>query len=275
MKCQAIYPVGTSRNGGSAIGITICIITSLFNVMSNSTLVYSLVKLKLLHKATFIFYFFMTLSDLLIAAFLQPMVSYIETVSKQSCTITDIVGQFLALTLCEFSGLMITLVAIDRYYQIVLVQNYVTFMSKSKALVLVLLAAIICTIVGTVSVIASFWLFIYEFLLFLSVSNAMILLTVCITYLKGYRELHSRVTASNRAIEIRIARHIAALLVAMSVCYIPTFAAQPLWVYSKYKAKHGPSTTVTLFVSSVAPLVIVNSILNTIILNKTAILCLT
>ena len=92
MKCQAIYPVGKPSNGGNAIGITIGIFTWLFNVMSNSILIYTLVKLKLMGKATFIFYFFMALSDLLIASFLQPIVVYIQTVSKQTCTITEVVG---------------------------------------------------------------------------------------------------------------------------------------------------------------------------------------
>ena len=59
--------------------------------------------------------FYMSMSDLMISMILQQLMAYTSANGDENCTVHDVIGQCLASSLCEFSGLMMMMIAVDRY----------------------------------------------------------------------------------------------------------------------------------------------------------------
>lgn len=266
MKCQSLFPTERSYSNGDGTTFALKVIIFVCNIIANGGLLYAIIKLQLTRRPAFIFYSFTCLSDLLISILIQPLMAYTATLPIKSCTILDVIAQCLAHSLCEFSGIMLTLVAIDRYQLMRQKQNWHLIMNKRRAFECVLVSFFVCIIVGVLSVFSSLLSFVYEFQLVLSAINAIILLIVLFIYIRGYIHLTNSVNDLNADVGQRVAKFIAIILAIMALCYIPTFIVYPWYLYNRYKAQHADYKESAFMVVLLSPLVIINSFLSALVL---------
>lgn len=80
MKCYTIFAKEASIDKDKSVaGTVINVLVLLLNIVTNSSLIYAILKLKLTRKPTFVFYLFMGINDLIIAVVLQPLVGYLSS----------------------------------------------------------------------------------------------------------------------------------------------------------------------------------------------------
>ena len=206
MLCQSLFPTERSyANGDSAsliFNITLCI----FNLTANGSLIYALVKLRLINRPSFLFYFSMSLSDFLISLLLQPMMAYTATLQDNNCTPSDVVAQVMAHSFCEFSGLMMTLIAVDRHFQMRRKENWNLIMSLSRARQFIVACSGFCLIIAALSALSSLYSFIYEFQLVLSIVNGSVMVIVMYIYIRGYCHLRNSVANLSTNLGLRVAK---------------------------------------------------------------------
>ena len=266
MQCQSLFPTERSYANGNTASLIFNIILCISNLTANGSIMYALTKLRLIDRPSYLFYFSMSISDFLISLILQPMMAYTATFQDNSCTTFDVVAQVIAHTLCEFSGLMIMLIAIDRHFQMRRKENWHVIMSSSRARQCIVACSGFCLIIAVVSALSSFYSFIYEFQLILSVVNGSITVIVMFVYIRGYCHLRNSVASLSTNLGLRVAKYITIILVIMAVCYIPTFIAYPMYLYERYaiKSKNYKTTAAVAFL--VSPLIVINSFLSAVVL---------
>lgn len=190
MKCYTIFAKEASIDKDKSVaGTVINVLVLLLNIVTNSSLIYAILKLKLTRKPTFVFYLFMGINDLIIAVVLQPLVGYLSSQNINMCTPLDVIGQFLAHSLCQFSGLMMTFVAFDRYLHMKLLINYNSSMNSKKAYTLVFVAFIACLLIAASSALSSIYRFVFIFQVILTTINIIVLVAVFVVYLRTFHYL--------------------------------------------------------------------------------------
>ena len=266
MRCQSLFPNKRSLTNGDLSGLIFNIATCIINLSANGSIIYAILRLRLNTKPCFMFYLSMSISDLLISLTLQPMVAYTSTLQDKKCTFDDIVAQVLAHSLCQFSGLMMMLIAVDRYFQMRRKNNWHTLMSRMRARLCIAACLGLCLILALISALSSLYAFVYEFQLVLSIANGGILVFVMLVYIRGYCHLRNSIVEFNTNVGLHVAKYIAFILVIMAVCYIPTFIVYPIYLYRRYAAGSMNYKGAASLLGLVSPLVIVNSFLSAMVL---------
>ena len=262
MKCQSLLPTTRSYSNGDRINISINIILAIVSLTVNGTLFHSIIKLKMSQRTTFRFCLYMCVSDFLISLILQPLISYVSALSENICTAYDVLIQCMAHGFYQFSGFMMTLVAIERYYQLGNRQNTDEHFNKRTANRLIILALVLCLFLVLCSGLSSFYMFLFELQAVLTAINLSIFIAVMILYIKGIRLLRNAVAPTNNNLLVnRVSRKIVTLVVILVLCYIPMFIVYPLYLYRKYKLSKDIDPYMTIAMSFTVPLPVVNGIL--------------
>ena len=271
MKCYTIFAKEAFiEKDESVAGKVINVLVLFLNIVTNSSLIYAILKLKLTRKPTFVFYLFMGINDPLIAIVLQPLVGYVSSQNINMCTPLDVVGQVLAHSLCQFSGLMMTFIAFDRYLHMKLLTNYNYSMNNKKAYTLVFVAFVLCLLIAASSALSSIYRFVFTFQAVLTAINIIVLLAVFVAYVRTFHYLRVHIFADATGVitraDIKVAKYIILLLITMIVCYVPNFISLLVWLYQKYHSSLSPNKFAVMVLGFSSTMVVANSFINSILL---------
>ena len=251
-------------------------LVSILNISVNSTLIYLVFKLRLWGKPTFVFVVFMSISDVIIGLGPQSLVGYLILVPGSGCRKIEILAQSLLHSLCEFSGLMINLITIDRYLHIRFLNNYNRYMNRHKALVMVVVSVVICLLLAALSTVASITNKLFQLQVVLMTINTCMLIAVCALYVICYyrirnrtRALQNLTTQGIRRNDLHLAIGILLIFVTLLICYLPNFVTMTIWLYQKYYIAGKQKSVTTAILSYSFILVVLNSSLNALILMYT------
>ena len=261
MKCQVLLP--TSKI--DQIGLTFMIILAVFNITANSTLFFSIIKLNLVGRPTFKFCIWMCACDLFMSFVLQPLTAYVSTISNDTCTVADVAVQCMTHGLCEFSGLMITFVAIERYRQLRNQQNVNEIGSSKRAKYRIIFAIFFSFIIILLSTLSSVSMLLFEFHITVSTFNFSVLTIVTLMYVKVIYSLNLAVGHVNQHVT-RVSLTVAILIGILLVCHIPSYIVYPMYLHRKYKVHADIGTSLTVALSFVTQLTAVNSILQVVVM---------
>ena len=166
---------------------------AILNILVNSGLLYGLKKTGQLKRTSCKFIALVTLSDFFTGAVVQPLVAAVLTQSGSENCLLELSTQFIAWISIEFSALMVCLVALDRYLHMKYLMKYPLLMTKKRALVFVILCALVAVALAVGSVVASnnntaFTFYVISMLVCLPVPSVIVAL-----YFKAYRTVCSQV----------------------------------------------------------------------------------
>ena len=165
---------------------------SLSNVATNGFLSYVLWKLKKITTISYRFIFVQSMCDILVgsALLVSRLVSY-RISFAQFCHLkayADIVCD----CLCMFSGIMVSLIALDRYIHMRFLNQYSIWMTQRRATMLIILNGSLCVIVGIVQVLAYLRGWHNLVLLILNCIAILLILGTSTGYFYAYKSLHVR-----------------------------------------------------------------------------------
>ena len=234
-KFETTYSVLLKLPKNHAIGLlTTNALFLLISLPLNVILCHAILKLRLMKKTSFCFIFALTISDLCSILILHPLyfVEYTYAFTGENNTNNvQLAIQFGAFTFCQFSGVMILIMALDRYLQMKYLNRYPSVMTKKRALILILINAatsLICGILFTISSIYGFFFYINIVYLF---ADLAVLLTSFLVYLQAFMTLRTNVADSNirndtsrspiRRADVQFVKGVLFIMLALSICYMP------------------------------------------------------
>ena len=252
---------------------------SLSNVATNGLLSYVLWKLKKITTISYRFIFVQSMCDILVgsALMVSRLVSY-RISFTQFChlkTYADIVCD----CLCMFSGIMVSLIALDRYIHMRYLNQYSIWMTQRRATMLIILNGSLCLIVGIVQVLAYLGGWHNLVLLILNCIAILLIVGTSTGYLYAYKSLHLRTKQvdfdrslpknTNRAKPKRnptkeFLKAMIAILSAFMICFTPFVIMSALKFATRNQTVSETKTTIILFYIS-RLFVCANSSLNAIL----------
>lgn len=265
MTCQSLLPTNRSYSKVDRIGLTMNILLAISGIATNSILLHSIIKLDLSRKSTFKFCVCMCVADLLIALTLQPLTAHASTIHDAKCTVYDVVIQCMAHGYCEFSGLMMALVALERYRQMRNHQNTNQPLNTHTVHRLIITALSLCLLIVLISALSSYYMFLFEFQTALSNLNFIVLIIEVCAYIKGIHSLKNAVAHVNSHLTARVSRKVIILTTILVLSFIPTFIAYPFYTYQKYSARIEITPSMEFAMSLIVPLPVINSTLQAVI----------
>lgn len=237
---ETTYPYQAKLPEGQAAALcTINILVLLINVAINAVLCHAIVKLKLLSTISYRLVMVLNISDLCIAFIEQPLMSigYLYAFhGVNQATNIQLVIQFGSFSLCQFSGVMILIIALDRYLHMKYLNRYATVMTSRRACILLLsnfFLSLACGILYTLSSLYGFFFHVNIILLFVDSS---ILLSSFLLYLSAFMSLRKRTADSQafpnqpnalessvRRADVQFMKGILFIILSLSACYMPFF----------------------------------------------------
>ena len=214
------------------------ILLGLLNIILNSTLVHCLRKLEKLKKISFKFILILSVSDISlgITLLVSDVVLRFLAITERSITALQMTI-VLRMTIAIFSGCMIIVISIDRYFHIVYLTRYSSVMTKKLARLLITGAVIVP--LGSIGFkILGLKFGFYMYTLFISSISAFLgLIGILILYCQAYRSINDRMKDSSVNKDItdtrkRFARVALLLLASLFISLTPFLVLHPLsWYY--------------------------------------------
>ena len=266
MNCQSVVLTERTYKYGYQIDLVSNILLAVSNMTANSTLLYSITKLKLSGRPTFKYCIWMCICNLLVSLVLQPLTGYVFAFSHDTCEVTDVALQSMAYGLYEFSGLMIAFIGIERYRLLRQRHNARENGSKQTTQGFIIFALIFCLLLVLLSVLSSVYMFLFEFQLAISAFNFSILITVTLMGIEGLYFLIITAGHINHQLTARVSRQVAILIAISVICCIPIYLVYPMYLYRKYKRKAEITRPMTSAMLLFTPFPIMNSILQAIMM---------
>ena len=265
MTCQTLLPANRSYAKGDRIAMASNILLAIAGIASNGVLLHSIVKLGLSRKSTFMFCAWMCIADLLTSLTLQPLTAYASTIDEATCTVYDVVIQCMAHGYCEFSGLMIALMGMERNRQMRSHQNAHQPLNIKTAQRLIIIALSLCIFLVLISALSSYYLFLFELQTALSIFNFIILITVVSSYIAGIYSLKRAIVDINSQLTARVSRMAILVTTILVLSYVPILITYPLYIYQKYRANVQVTSPLNIAMSLIVPLPVINSILQAVL----------
>ena len=214
---------------------TFNLISSLVNVFSNAFLLYTVRKLKLANTISYRFVVALAISEFMFGATIQPLfsVGYEETFAEKSYSRTMYsIVEVVAIVPCQFSALMILVIAVDRYLHMKYLILYNIHMTKQRGNILIFCNVFASILLGTLLTLASLYGF-YTLVLLGFIFTNVILFNIFLSYyIKAYLSVRRRVasmgvinsTSQNisRA-DLQFAKGILVIMTSVTLRYIPYY----------------------------------------------------
>ena len=165
---------------------------SVSNVATNSILSFVLWKLKKLNTTSYRFIFVQSVCDILvgIAMLLSRSVYYFIPFNR-FCNLKAF-SDILCDSLCMFSGVMVTLIALDRYIHMRFLNRYSVWMTKRRAIMLIFINGCLCSVVGAVQILAYLGDWYHLVLLIHNCFAILMIVGTSMGYFNAYRSLNMR-----------------------------------------------------------------------------------
>ena len=209
--------------------------TCLFIIGVNSVLIHALRKLKKLKSYSYLFIFYMSISDICIGV--SQLALQFTIILKQPSTIDSltIICQFTIYFLCQMSGGMIFIISVDRFVHMKYLTKYSAVMTSRTFGILVAGNILVNLCVSVSLVIASIYKFYFYYTFVAAFLYSALITVLCILYIRTYIYVKNGVAAiktrTNKAeqsmheirnAEREFARCVIYIIVSMIVCYLPS-----------------------------------------------------
>ena len=257
------------------------------NIVLNSFLIYSFSKLKQLSNVSYKFLFCLSISDFCVGFLLTPLSTTVMLIDEgtTSCVL-ELVCQSPVLITCQFSGVMIMIITIDRYIHMRYLQKYNLYMTSKMAYLLIggNFFISICLIVS--SNFASLYDRVFEFQAGLIALDTTVSAIIFILYFSTYKSVSSRVqdlqasfkdvagkpVAKRTALQsksgphnLTLAKTMIFVLISVLICYFPFFVIEFIHSYVKYIKRKAPGEVLGTLLLWSYIFICTNSYLNVII----------
>ena len=251
----------------------------LISLPLNLFLCYAILKLRLLNRTSFRFILVLTISDLCTILIVEPLhfvqytFAFIGNVSSHNW---QLVTQFCGFTFGQFSGVMILIIALDRYLHMKYLNNYSSVMTEKRSTILILINAatsLICAILFTISSIYGFFFYINIVYLFVDLA---VFLICCLVYLQALIKIRTHVADSNirndtsrnhiRRADVQFAKGVLFIMLAISICYMPYFITGIIAALEKRNQNNGVNQSLAASIYWSMELVLTVPIINTFLL---------
>lgn len=165
---------------------------SVSNIVTNSILSFVLWKLKKLNTTSYRFIFVQSACDVLVgSAMLLSRIVYYFVPFSRFCELkafSDIVCD----SLCMFSGIMVTLIALDRYIHMRFLNRYSVWMTKRRAIMLIIFNGCTCSLMGAIQILAYLGEWYHLVLLIQNCIAILMIVGTSMGYFNAYRSLNMR-----------------------------------------------------------------------------------
>ena len=208
-------------------------ISSLLTTITNAFLLYAIKKLKLDVNTSYRFITALTISELCLSTIGQPLYSllYADVFPDEAFgEIMEIAAQFVGYVTCQFSGLMIFLISLDRYFHMKHLNLYNLHMTKRKGSFLLFCSVILSNLLAvllTLAFLNGFFSYVY---LGVIITNGVLFLLIIYNYINAYVSLKKRVAAmaasndmphnTSRA-DLRFAKGVLLIMASLAFRYMP------------------------------------------------------
>ena len=285
-KCETLWPDPESISVGNRISLVIAnIIIGVSNIIANMFLIYALSRLKQLSKISYKLILCLSISDFCVGLILQPLVTVVMFVNGEelSCH-SKLAAQSFSFLFCQFSGVMIMIITLDRYLHMKYLNKYSLYMTPRVANMLVAgnVLSSICIMLS--SIFASKYHGFFPFQSGLIVLDSIVILTIFIIYTSTYVSVRNREqglqtlhnvnkyqTGERKKVDIKGCHHLALaktmvfIVISLFICYVPYFIVGFIRPYKNYIRGKDPKESIDVLLLWSFVCVYLNSFLNVLI----------
>ncbi len=212
------------------------LIVGLLDVSTNAVLIHILRKLKKLQTISYRFIWLQSISDICTGLTLMFTAVSLKFINKPKNYVSaEIYMKILCNFFCQFSIIMLLVIAIDRYLHMTYSSRYASLMTINRAKILVAFNACICLCVAILQVLGVIYGFYNALYSGLNIFALVMVFTASVLYFKAYRaikrfikhrniELDSNRTSalnSHRNPTEDFARAVLCILACTTTCYFP------------------------------------------------------
>ena len=282
--CYSVYPNRDNFTTSNFISLTAANISvSLLNMFTNSFLIYAIIKTRQTHKISYQFILCLSISDCCVGLIVQPTVILILTYFAEihNCAL-ELAAQFLSYIFPQVSGVMILIIAFDRFLHMKYLNEYSTYMTRKKAGLLITTNIVLACFIASCSLFASLRRTFFIFNAVLVGIEASVAVACFILYMFTYLIVHQHtnqmrqkqleinilspeITKNAPKQDLKLAKTLVFILAVLSMCYFPYLILGLVWSYYKYYKGAQESKTLDILVWWSFILVYFNSSLNAII----------
>ena len=282
--CYSVYPNREDFKASNIVSLMVVnILISLLSISANSFLIYAIIKTRQTDRISSQFILCLSVSDCCVGIILQPIVILLLTdfAEVHNCAL-ELTAQFLSYTFPQISGVMIVIIAFDRFLHMKYLNQYSTYMTKRRGGLLVAINVMLAFFIASCSLAASLHgkFFIFNTVLVgIEVSVAIVCIVI---YMFTYRIVHQqtdqmRKEQLNMKIlspdasknvpkqDLKLAKTLVFVLTVYSICYLPYLILGLVWSYYQYYKGDQVSQTLEILVWWSFILVYLNSSFNAII----------
>lgn len=291
--CETVYP---SRNNFSSSGLAVLlalnIILALLNIAVNSFLIFALKATGQLKNISCRLIMYLSLSDIGVGLVLQPLVSAMLGALhyNRNCSL-ELTGQVLSYIFPQISGVMVMIIASDRWLHMKYLNKYASLMNWQRARLMILVNLGLSLTIAAASIIASVYQKFFIFNAILVLTDFSVVILTYIAYISTFRSVrkHSAsirlrskdspsqsrascttttttsISKKTRRRDARLAKTMIFILTSLTACYVPYFAVGLYWSYLKYHLRTATSLPLDALLWVCFLLVYLNSSLNAMI----------
>ena len=223
--------------------IVLNVVVAVLNILINGFLIYALRKTKQLKNLSNQFIACLSFSDCGVGVLAQPLI--IATLWNMymgviSCN-TEITTQAVGFIFCHFSGVMLAIIAVDRYLHIKYKNKYNSYMNSSRAIKIVAMNLSIALIVAGGSVLSSTQHTYVTFDQIMMSIDTIVILFIWLNYILIFRSIkeHMRTiyrkdSTGNRQVLSKVradavfAKTMVLIMTSQAICYFPYFLSSAL-----------------------------------------------
>ena len=282
--CYSVYPSRASFTASNTISLAAAnIFVNLLNILTNCFLICALIKTRQTKKISSQFILCLSISDCCVGLILQPMVILLLTyfVKDRNCAL-EMTAEFLSYVFPQISGVMIMIVALDRFLHMKHLNQYSLYMTRKRGSLLVVTNVVVALCIASCSLVASLYGKFFIFNAILVGVDASVVIAIYVFYTITYRTIHRHldqmreeqlqinilsphITKNIPKHDLELAKTMVFILTALSICYLPYFILGLIWSYYHHYKEAQAIPTLNILVWWSFILVYLNSSLNAII----------
>ena len=231
-------------------------IISCSNIFLNSVLIYAILKSQTVLNTSYKLILFLTISDLFVGVLTQPLFTVVLLTDHQKATCAcGIAAQCIGYSTCQFSGLIICIISLDRYMHMRYLNRYNIYMNNKVAKRLVGSAIVIVVCLMLSSIFVALYRGFYEFHTVVLAVETVLMISVSVLYTSTYLSVRNQVQPlrirsnlfdkkegeiklirCNRSgpHNLNLAKTLVFILLAGTVCYLPFIIVGFIHTYIKY-----------------------------------------
>ncbi|XP_065065791.1 histamine H2 receptor-like [Rhopilema esculentum] len=252
--CLSLAPNNLGEQSAIITG-AIIILFAFFNILSNSLLIFALYKSKQLRTFSNKFILIMTVSDLCLGVFTQPVTAAIWISSRQRNCLELKSVEFMVIFLGYISALMILLISVDRYLHVTKPARYRMLVNAFRMKLSVVLSAVLAFCFALIFVINTSF---YQHT-FLTIVNNFMMLCFAILNTKTLKSLerHEKNTVlrlkqdksgqeascHHKTAQLTAIKTIRWVMAAFFIFYLPYNIVSIVWTYFRFQLKVEPGMT--------------------------------